>query len=55
MLACVVITRGRGERDVWLKAEPTLEVVERQKKELFTAYQELKKVLYQKGVKLNFY
>ena len=55
MLACVVITRGRGERDVWLKAEPTLEVVERQKKELFTAYQELKKVLDQKGVKLNFY
>ena len=55
MLACVAITRGRGERDVWLKAEPTLEVVERQKKELFTAYQELKKVLYQKGVKLNFY
>lgn len=55
MLACVVITRGRGERDVWLKAEPTLEVVERQKKELFTAYQELKKVLVQKGVKLSFY
>lgn len=55
MLACVAITRGRGERDVWLKAEPTLEVVERQKKELFTAYQELKKVLDQKGVKLNFY
>lgn len=55
MLACVVITRGRGERDVWLKAEPTLEVVERQKKELFTAYQELKKVLDQKGVTMNFY
>ena len=54
MLACVAITRGTGERDIWLKAEPTLEAVGTQKKELFMAYQELKKVFVQKGVKLNF-
>ncbi len=53
MLACVAITRGSGERDIWLKAEPTLDAVGRQKKELFTAYQELKKVFVQKGVKLE--
>jgi Na+/proline symporter len=28
MLSCVVITRGSGDRDIWLKAEPTLETVE---------------------------
>lgn len=55
MLACVAITRGSGERDIWLKAEPTLEAVGRQKKELFTAYEELKKVLIQKGMRLDFY
>jgi SSS family solute:Na+ symporter len=55
MLACVTVTRGSGERDIWLKAEPKLETVGRQKKELFTAYEELKKVLGQKEVKLDFY
>ncbi|MGA9188840.1 MAG: sodium:solute symporter family protein [Methanosarcina sp.] len=54
MLACVAITRGTGERDIWLKAEPRLETVGRQKKELFTAYEELKKVLDKKGVNLDF-
>lgn len=54
MLACVKVTRGTGEQDIWLKAEPKLETVGRQKKELFRAYEELKKVLGQKGVKLDF-
>jgi SSS family solute:Na+ symporter len=55
MLACVAVTRGTGEQDIWLKAEPKVEAVGRQKKELFTAYEELKKVLGQKGVKVDFY
>ncbi|MEL7662802.1 MAG: sodium:solute symporter family protein [Methanosarcina mazei] len=55
MLACVAVTRGSGEQDIWLKAEPKIETVRRQRKELFTAYEELKKVLDQKGVKLDFY
>lgn len=54
MLACVAVTRGTGEQDIWLKAEPKLETVGKQKKELFTAYEELKKVLGQKGVKIDF-
>jgi len=55
MLACVAVTRGSGEKDIWLKAEPRLETVDRQRKELFTAYEELKKALGQKGVSLVFY
>jgi SSS family solute:Na+ symporter len=55
MLACVSVTRGSEEKDIWLKAEPRLDVVGRQKKELFTAYEELKRVMDQKGVSLNFY
>lgn len=55
MLACVAVSRGSGERDIWLKAEPMHEATGRQKKELFTAYEELKKVLEQKGIRLDFY
>ncbi|AKB26484.1 sodium-solute symporter, putative [Methanosarcina sp. MTP4] len=55
MLSCVTVTRGSGDRDIWLKAEPRLETVGRQKKELFTAYEELKNVMGQKGVSLDFY
>jgi SSS family solute:Na+ symporter len=55
MLSCVAVTRGSGDRDIWLKAEPRLETVGRQKKELFTAYEELKNVMGQKGVSLDFY
>jgi SSS family solute:Na+ symporter len=55
MLSCVAITRGSGEKDIWLKAEPKLETVGKQRKELFAAYEELKKVLGQKGIKLDFY
>ncbi len=54
MLACVAVTRGTGEQDIWLKAEPKLETVGKQRKELFTAYEELKKVLGQKGIKIDF-
>ena len=55
MLACVSVSRGSEDKDIWLKAEPKLEVVGRQKKELFAAYEELKKLLGQNGVTLNFY
>ncbi|AKB82730.1 sodium-solute symporter, putative [Methanosarcina barkeri 3] len=55
MLSCVTITRGSGDRDIWLKAEPTLETMGRQKRELFTAYEELKKVLGQKNIRLDFF
>jgi len=55
MLACVAITRGSREKDIWLKAEPTIDAIENQKKELFTAYQELNKIFSERGVKLSFY
>jgi SSS family solute:Na+ symporter len=55
MLACVTVSRGTGEKDIWLTAEPKLDAVDMQKKELFTAYEELKRILSQKKVDLNFY
>lgn len=55
MLACVAVTRGTGEKDIWLKAEPRLETMGRQKRELFTAYKELKMVVGQKNISLDFY
>ncbi|MGB9927274.1 MAG: sodium:solute symporter family protein [Methanosarcina sp.] len=55
MLACVSVSRGTREQDIWLKAEPRLETVYRQKRELFTAYEELKMVLGQKSIKVDFY
>ncbi len=55
MLACVAVTRGTEEKDIWLKAEPRLETLGRQRKELFTAYEELKKVFGQKGIKLDYF
>jgi len=55
MLSCVAVSRGSGDRDIWIKAEPRLEVAGRQKKELFTAYEELKNVMGQKGVAVDFY
>ncbi len=54
MLACVAVTRGTGERDIWLKAEPRLETLGTQKRELFTAYEELKNVFGQKNVKIDY-
>lgn len=54
MLACVSVCRGSSDRDIWIKAEPRVEAMKSQKKELFTAYRELKDILKQEGVSLNF-
>ncbi|MDD3041527.1 MAG: sodium:solute symporter family protein [Methanosarcinaceae archaeon] len=54
MLACVSICRGSNDRDIWIKAEPRVEAVSNQKKELFTAYEELTGILKQKGIALDF-
>ncbi|MDD4749666.1 MAG: sodium:solute symporter family protein, partial [Methanosarcinaceae archaeon] len=54
MLSCVSICRGSSDKDIWIKAEPRVEALQTQKKELFTAYEELMEILQQKGVELNF-
>lgn len=45
MLSCISVARGAGEGEICLKAEPEAASVGSQKKELFTAYQQVCAVL----------
>lgn len=49
MMACVKMVRG-DERQVWLSAEPKLEQIERQKDELYIAFEELEDALLEFGL-----
>ncbi len=49
MLACVKMVRG-DERQVWLSAEPKVEQLERQKDELYIAYEEIEDALLDFGL-----
>jgi SSS family solute:Na+ symporter len=49
MLACVKMVRG-DERQVWLSAEPKVEQMERQKDELYIAFEELEDALLEFGL-----
>ncbi|WP_135610568.1 sodium:solute symporter [Methanococcoides sp. AM1] len=53
MLACVSITRGQGEKDIWFASEPPVDSVEMQKRELFIAYKEVAAALEETGVILT--
>ncbi len=53
MLACVSITRGHNEREIWFAAEPPLDTVSMQKKELFVAFNEVSRALENIGVFLT--
>jgi SSS family solute:Na+ symporter len=45
LLGCVMVTRGRTERDIWLQAEPRKAAVEGRLGELALAYRELQSIL----------
>jgi hypothetical protein len=49
MLACVKMVRG-DERQIWLSAEPRLEQRDRQKDELYLAYEEIEDALLDFGL-----
>jgi SSS family solute:Na+ symporter len=49
MLACVKMVRG-DEHQVWLSAEPKVEHIERQKDELYIAFEELEDALLEFGL-----
>lgn len=49
MLACVKMVRG-DERQVWLSAEPKVEHLERQKDEIYLAYEEIEDALLDFGL-----
>lgn len=52
MLSCVSMTRGSGDNEIWIVAEPRVESAKAQKRELFTAYGEVTRVLEQIGLGL---
>ena len=45
MLACVSITRGHNENEIWFASEPRTEFIDRQRKEMFIAFEEIEDVL----------
>ncbi|MGP8319670.1 MAG: sodium:solute symporter family protein [Methanosarcinaceae archaeon] len=53
MLSCVSVTRGTTEREIWFAAEPKVESIENQRKELFIAFNEIANALNDMGVKGN--
>ena len=50
MLACVSITRGNNEKEIWFASEPNVSDTEIQKKELFVAYNEVSRALESIGI-----
>ena len=50
MLACVSITRGHNEKEVWFASEPRTGFIDRQRKELFIAFEEVEDVLKSFGL-----
>jgi len=53
MLACVSITRGNNEKEIWFASEPKVGFVDRQRKELFIAFTEAADTLLDSGVLLT--
>jgi len=53
MLACVSITRGENEKEIWFASEPPVDSVEMQKKEVFIAFKEVSKALEDVGILLS--
>jgi SSS family solute:Na+ symporter len=53
MLACVSITRGENEKEIWFASEPPVDSVEMQKREVFIAYKEVSKALEDVGILLS--
>ncbi|MDK2891908.1 sodium:solute symporter family protein [Methanohalophilus sp.] len=50
MLACVSITRGNNDKEIWFASEPNVSEMEIHKKELFVAYNEVSKALESIGL-----
>ncbi|MGP8322244.1 MAG: sodium:solute symporter family protein [Methanosarcinaceae archaeon] len=54
MLSCVSVTRGTTGKEIWFAAEPKVESVENQRKELFLAFNEIADALYDTGVLMTY-
>jgi SSS family solute:Na+ symporter len=53
MLACVSITRGNDDKEIWFASEPNVEDIDKQKKELFIACNEVSATLESLGIFLS--
>ncbi|MEA1984608.1 MAG: sodium:solute symporter family protein [Euryarchaeota archaeon] len=53
MLACVSITRGSTEKEIWFASEPPVAAVGKQKKELFVSFNEVSRTLEDIGILLT--
>ncbi|MHC1576486.1 MAG: sodium:solute symporter family protein, partial [Methanosarcinaceae archaeon] len=53
MLACVSITRGNTEKEIWFASEPSVSGVGTQKKELFVSFNEVSRTLEEIGILLT--
>jgi len=49
MLACVSVTRGQTEKEIWLESEPIVKEVDLYRKEMFIAYNEVSEILKEMG------
>ncbi|WP_214045635.1 sodium:solute symporter [Methanomethylovorans sp.] len=50
MLACITVTRGESDKEIWLSCEPRKENIEQSRKEMFIAFKEVSKISKEMGV-----
>ncbi|MCS3923456.1 sodium:solute symporter family protein [Methanosalsum natronophilum] len=50
MLACVKITRGNTQTEIWFASEPPADMMESQRRELYIAFKEIQDILHDIGV-----
>ncbi len=53
MLACITVTRGTNENEIWFSCEPRLDNIDQSRKEMFVAFGEASKTLKGMGVLLT--
>lgn len=53
MLACITITRGQSEKEIWFESEPRVKDVDLHRKEMFVSFNEVSKTLKEMGVLLT--
>ncbi|WP_321420064.1 sodium:solute symporter family protein [uncultured Methanomethylovorans sp.] len=53
MLACITVTRGESEKEIWFSCEPRVENIDQSRKEMFVSFGEVSKTLKGMGVLLT--
>lgn len=53
MLACITITRGQTEKEIWFESEPRVKDIDLHRKEMFVAFNEVSATLKEMGVLLT--